>query len=207
VNAAVLTVSDGVSAGVREDSSGDLLETLLKGDGFEVERRIVSDDADLIASAMRELADSGVAVVLTTGGTGFAPRDVTPEATRSVVEREAPGLAEAVRVSVVQIPNSLFRIHSGISENLSRGGAADSVDVRQPDLELLLAWQIHAGDTCHLSLSLLVLGVSLADDAHHSGALDHLAVLTNWFDAAAYFHKCSYRRANIPAGRGEGIPS
>ena len=116
-------------------------------------------------------------------------------------------LAEAIRVSVVQIPNSLFRIHSGISENLSRGGAADSVDVRQPDLELLLAWQIHAGDTCHLSLSLLVLGVSLADDAHHSGALDHLAVLTNWFDAAAYFHKCSYRRANIPAGRGEGIPS
>ena len=141
VNAAVLTVSDGVSAGVREDSSGDLLESLLREDGFEVERRVVSDDADLIASAMRELVESGVAVVLTTGGTGFAPRDVTPEATRSVVEREAPGLAEAIRAdAIARTPHALLsRGIAGLRGatlivNLpgSPGGCRDGFAVIQP---------------------------------------------------------------------------
>jgi molybdenum cofactor synthesis domain-containing protein len=90
VNAAVLTVSDGVSAGVREDTSGDVLEELLRDAGFEVERTVVTDDAQVISDAIRRLSDSGAAVVLTTGGTGFAPRDVTPEATRTVLDREAP---------------------------------------------------------------------------------------------------------------------
>ena len=97
MSAAVLTVSDGVNAGVREDTSGDTLEELLREDGFEVVRRVVSDDAALIGAALEELADAGALLILTTGGTGFAPRDVTPEATRTVVEREAPGIAEAIR--------------------------------------------------------------------------------------------------------------
>ena len=96
MRAAVLTVSDGVHEGTREDQSGDLLADLLAGEGFEVERRVVPDDAGAIASAICELAD-GASVVLTTGGTGFAPRDVTPEATAGVLDREAPGVAEAIR--------------------------------------------------------------------------------------------------------------
>jgi len=84
----VLTVSDGVVAGTREDKSGDALEELLRSEGFDVERRVVADERDEIAAALRELAASA-RVVLTTGGTGLAPRDVTPEATRDVLDREA----------------------------------------------------------------------------------------------------------------------
>jgi molybdopterin adenylyltransferase len=100
VRAAVLTVSDGVSAGEREDESGDLLVAALAEDGWEVERRTVPDDRDEIATALRELGRTS-ALVLTTGGTGFGPRDVTPEATTEVLERGAPGLAEAVRADAV----------------------------------------------------------------------------------------------------------
>jgi molybdopterin adenylyltransferase len=100
VTAAVLTVSDGVSAGEREDASGDLLAAALADDGWEVERRTVPDDRDAIAAALRELAGTS-ALLLTTGGTGLGPRDVTPEATAEVLERGAPGLAEAVRADAV----------------------------------------------------------------------------------------------------------
>jgi molybdopterin adenylyltransferase len=96
----VLTVSDGVSAGEREDASGDLLAEALAADGWEVERRTVADDRTEIAAAVRELARTN-GLVLTTGGTGFGPRDVTPEATAEVLERSAPGLAEAVRADAV----------------------------------------------------------------------------------------------------------
>lgn len=96
----MLTVSDGVSAGEREDESGDLLAAALAENGWEVERRTVPDDRDEIATALREVAGTS-ALVLTTGGTGFGPRDVTPEATAEVVERGAPGIAEAVRADAV----------------------------------------------------------------------------------------------------------
>ena len=96
----MLTVSDGVSAGEREDESGDLLAGALAENGWEVERRTVPDDHDEIATALRELAETR-ALVLTTGGTGFGPRDVTPEATAEVLERGAPGIAEAVRSDAV----------------------------------------------------------------------------------------------------------
>ena len=96
----MLTVSDGVSAGEREDESGDLLARALAENGWEVGRRTVPDDRDEIATALRELAGT-TALVLTTGGTGFGPRDVTPEATAEVVERGAPGIAEAVRADAV----------------------------------------------------------------------------------------------------------
>jgi molybdopterin adenylyltransferase len=96
----VLTVSDGVSAGEREDASGDLLAEALGAEGWEVERRVVADDRDEIAAALRELTGTS-ALVLTTGGTGFGPRDVTPEATGDVLERSAPGIAEAVRADAL----------------------------------------------------------------------------------------------------------
>ena len=96
MNAAVLTVSDRVSRGAAEDTSGDELVRSLLADGYEVDRRVVPDEAVEIATAIAELA-AGASVVLTTGGTGVAPRDVTPEATRTVLEREVPGIAEALR--------------------------------------------------------------------------------------------------------------
>lgn len=96
MRAAVLTVSDGVAHGEREDESGAVLERLLSEEGYEVARRVVPDERSEIAEAIEELTDVA-ALVLTTGGTGVAPRDVTPEATASVLERQVPGIAEALR--------------------------------------------------------------------------------------------------------------
>ena len=91
--AAVVTISDGVDAGTRQDSSGAALAEALQQAGFEVtHRRSVPDEIDVIALTLRGLIDE-VGLVLTTGGTGFGPRDVTPEATLQVVERQAPGMA------------------------------------------------------------------------------------------------------------------
>jgi molybdopterin adenylyltransferase len=152
--AAVLTVSDGVRAGVREDTSGDTLEELLRGEGFDVVRRVVPDDVPLIASAIEELADAGSVLVLTTGGTGFAPRDVTPEATRSVIEREAPGIAEAIRAdAVARTPHALLsRGVAGLRGrtlvvNLpgSPGGCRDGFAVIRPALHHGL--ELAGGDT------------------------------------------------------------
>ncbi|HEY2326254.1 MAG TPA: MogA/MoaB family molybdenum cofactor biosynthesis protein [Gaiellaceae bacterium] len=108
MNAAVLTVSDRVSRGEAEDGSGAALEELLRDDGYDVERRVVPDEADEIARAIEELA-SGAQLVLTTGGTGLAARDVTPEATRTVLRREAPGISEALRAdSIAKTPHGLL---------------------------------------------------------------------------------------------------
>jgi molybdopterin adenylyltransferase len=98
-SAAVLTVSDGVSHGSREDESGDVAAQLLRDAGFDVsDRRVVPDERSQIESVLRELA-ARHRLVVTTGGTGFGPRDVTPEATRAVIEREAPGLGELMRAT------------------------------------------------------------------------------------------------------------
>src|SRR5919106_2746774 len=97
--AALLTVSDGVAEGSREDVSGPAVADALDAAGFEVVRReVVPDARDRIGRALRDLA-AAASLVVTTGGTGFGPRDVTPEATLAVVEREAPGLAELMRSS------------------------------------------------------------------------------------------------------------
>jgi molybdopterin adenylyltransferase len=97
--AAVLTVSDGVARGTREDGSGDVAETMLRDAGFDVDTRaVVADERPEIERTLRELA-AGHGLVVTTGGTGFGPRDVTPEATKAVVEREAPGMAELMRAT------------------------------------------------------------------------------------------------------------
>ncbi|HEX6208768.1 MAG TPA: MogA/MoaB family molybdenum cofactor biosynthesis protein, partial [Actinomycetota bacterium] len=96
--AAVLTVSDGVSRGVREDASGDAVEALLRDAGYAVRRGVVPDERTEIETVLRELS-AGAELVVTTGGTGLGPRDATPEATRAVIEREVPGLAEAMRAT------------------------------------------------------------------------------------------------------------
>lgn len=99
LRAKVLTVSDGVIAGVREDRSGEALEELLTGAGYDVtERRAVADGTESVAGALAEMSDGFTGLIVTTGGTGFGPRDLTPEGTRQVVERLAPGLAEAMRL-------------------------------------------------------------------------------------------------------------
>jgi molybdopterin adenylyltransferase len=138
----VLTVSDGVSAGVREDRSGDLLAELLAGDGFEVERMVVPDERERIAAAVAELAGRSP-LVLTTGGTGLGPRDVTPEATRAVLDREAPGIAEALRAdSIARTPHGLLSrgaagvLGDSLVVNLpgSPGGCRDGFAVLRPAL-------------------------------------------------------------------------
>jgi molybdenum cofactor synthesis domain-containing protein len=97
--AKVLTVSDGVAHGTRDDASGRALVEQLTGAGFDVvEHRVTEDGSAPVAAALTELTDGFAGLVVTTGGTGFAPRDQTPEGTRLVIEREAPGLAEAMRL-------------------------------------------------------------------------------------------------------------
>jgi molybdenum cofactor synthesis domain-containing protein len=142
MRAAVLTVSDRVSRGEAEDGSGDALAELLGADGWDVERRVVPDEADQIASAIEELAASAD-VVLTTGGTGLAARDVTPEATRTVLQREAPGIAEALRAdSIAKTPHGLLSrgvagvVGRSLIVNLpgSPGGCRDGYTVLRPAL-------------------------------------------------------------------------
>lgn len=152
-DAKVLTVSESVSRGTREDRSGDELEASLTSHGFRVvERRVVSDGVGPVSAALSDLASSFAGLVVTTGGTGFSPSDLTPEATRTVIEREAPGLAEAMRAV-----NPLGRLSRGIAGSLgtclvlnvpgSPKGAVESleavVDVVPHALELLFGGSPH----------------------------------------------------------------
>lgn len=148
----MLTVSDGVHAGERDDASGVLLEELLEEEGFDVVRRVVPDEREQIAAAIEELA-SDVLLVLTTGGTGFAPRDVTPEATQTVLDRHAPGIAEAIRAdALTRTPHALLsRGAAGLrGETLivnlpgSPGGCRDGFAVLRPALRHGL--ELAAGD-------------------------------------------------------------
>lgn len=104
IRAVVITVSDACARGERKDTSGELLVRLLKDIGAEiVATKILSDDPDPLADALREFADQpDVNLIVTTGGTGLAPRDNTPEATLTVIERESPGLAEAMRIGTLK---------------------------------------------------------------------------------------------------------
>lgn len=111
LEAKVLTVSDGVVAGTREDRSGQALHDTLVAAGFDVvAREVVADGVDEVAGSLRRLVDGFAGLVVTTGGTGFGSRDLTPEGTRVVLEREAPGLAEAMR-----LVNPLGRLSRGIA--------------------------------------------------------------------------------------------
>ena len=143
MRAGVLTVSDGVAEGTRQDRSGDVLDELLSAEGFEVERRVVPDERDAISDGIVALADN-TKVVLTTGGTGLGPRDVTPEATMQVLDRAAPGIAEALRAdSIAKTPHGLLSrgiagvCGSTLVVNLpgSPGGCSDGFAVLRPVLD------------------------------------------------------------------------
>ncbi len=116
IKAAILTVSDSCAAGTRDDLSGQAIKDSLDKDKFEIcEKKIVSDDKERIADELKYFCDEvGVDVIFTTGGTGLGPRDVTPEATKSVCERMVPGLSEVIRAEgIKKTPTAL----------LSRGAA------------------------------------------------------------------------------------
>ena len=143
MRAAVLTVSDGVAAGLREDKSGDLLTELLEADGHTVARRVVRDEREDVSASLVELCELA-RLVLTTGGTGLGPRDVTPEATAEVVERLAPGISEAIRAdAIAKTPHGLLsRGLAGVRGqalvvNLpgSTGGCRDGYAVLRPALD------------------------------------------------------------------------
>jgi molybdopterin adenylyltransferase len=132
--AKVLTVSDTVQRGSRPDRSGPELVSVLKAHGFDVvEQDVVGDGVESVATALLRMCAQFGGLVITTGGTGFSPRDLTPEATRQVIDREAPGLAEAIRAS-----NPLGRLTRGVAGTLgaclvinlpgSVRGAIESID-------------------------------------------------------------------------------
>ena len=108
--AKIVTVSDGVFYGTREDRSGETLESHLNTNGYDVvERALTEDGTEPVKATLLRLADGFNGVIVTTGGTGFGPRDLTPEGTRAAIDREAPGLAEAMR-----LVNPLGRLSRGI---------------------------------------------------------------------------------------------
>jgi molybdopterin adenylyltransferase len=117
LEAKVVTVSDGVFHGVREDRSGAALIELLTGSNWSVvEHMVISDGVEEVATALRSLADGFAGLIVTTGGTGFGPRDLTPEGTRSVLERDAPGVAEAMRL----VNPKLGRLSRGVAGTIGQ---------------------------------------------------------------------------------------
>lgn len=158
IRAVVITVSDACARGEREDKSGEALVELLKDAGAEIiATKIVSDDFDPLAATLRDFADRAeLNLIITTGGTGFGPRDNTPEATRAVIEREAPGLAEAMRMETLKhtpmamISRGVCGIRSGaLIVNLpgSPKGVRESFEVIKPVLNHAIS--LLAGQTDH----------------------------------------------------------
>jgi molybdopterin adenylyltransferase len=153
LQAKVLTVSDGVVAGTREDKSGDVLVERLSAEGYEVvDRRVVADGIHEVGEAIVELAEGFVGLIVTTGGTGFGPRDLTPEGTKVVLDREAPGLAEAMRL--VSPLGRLSRAVAGTRGTAlvlnTPGSSTGAVETLEAVLDVLPhALRLLAGDRLH----------------------------------------------------------
>lgn len=151
--AKVLTVSDGVAAGTRDDRSGRALADHLQGGGWQViDHRVVADGTESVREALAGMAQGFNGLIVTTGGTGFGPRDLTPEGTRAVIGREAPGIAEAMR-----LVNPLGRLSRGVAGTIdealvinapgSTAGAVETLDAVLDILPHVIAL-LH-GDTAH----------------------------------------------------------
>jgi len=153
IKVAILTISDKCSEGKREDVSGRLIEEILPKAVFDVcEKSIIPDDFRTIAGALRDLSDQkGVEIVLTTGGTGLGPRDVTPEATATVCDRMVPGLSEVLRSeSFGRAPNAvLSRGVSGMRENTLIINLPGSPKGVRESLEIILNVLPHAVEMIH----------------------------------------------------------
>jgi len=155
VNTAVITCSNRSASGARPDDSGELLAAMLTAAGHDVVfRRIVPDDVEQIRAAVRAAIDAGASAVLTTGGTGITPTDVTPEAVHPLLDREVPGIAEALRLaSREKVPTSV--LSRGVAGTIGRtivvtlpgspGGVRDGMAVLDPLLEHAVA-QLAGGD-------------------------------------------------------------
>lgn len=153
--AVVVTSSNRAAAGVYSDTSGPVIVERLRAWGFDVEDAIVAADGDPFGAALREAIGSAPALVLTTGGTGLTPTDVTPEQTEPLLDRLVPGVAEALRAAGIAkgVPTAMLsRGLVGIAgstfvANLpgSRGGVRDALDVLEPVLEHVLS-QVAGGD-------------------------------------------------------------
>ena len=142
--ASVITISDRASSGIYQDKSGPTVSRLLSENGYSViDTQIISDNKDFIINTLRDAAEKGIHLIITTGGTGFASRDVTPEATLSVIEKETPGISEYMRMKSMEITprGMLSRGVSGICKssliiNLpgSPKGAAENLSFVLPHL-------------------------------------------------------------------------
>jgi molybdopterin adenylyltransferase len=158
LRAKVLTVSDGVAAGSRDDKSGTALVVRLQDAGYEIAgHEVTLDGSDAVAGALRAMTAGFAGLVVTTGGTGFGPRDLTPEGTRAVIEREAPGLGEAMRRVSDRGDRSFGMLSRGVCGavgqalvcNLpgSSGGAVECLEAVLPALPHAL--ELLAGERAH----------------------------------------------------------
>jgi molybdopterin adenylyltransferase len=154
----ILTISDTGAKGERKDTSGDAISEIMAQEGFvEIAREIVPDEQDIISAKLKDWCDGGTMdVVLTTGGTGLGPRDVTPESTRVVLDIEVPGIAEAMRIQTLKntplamLSRSMSGVRSGClivnlpgSEKAVRETLAVAVEAIPHGLQMLKGWRMH----------------------------------------------------------------